>query len=111
MHANPGTGNARGSKSDGMIPVQMEFNDAMGMYSEMIHKCIPRTLVNTDTTSRWPRSPSNSPRLRREFGAFQPDNGRCPSVKTSFQEAQDRRSAVLPAVAAESAGFPSPAAR
>jgi hypothetical protein len=46
MHAMPGKGNARPSLSDAMIPIQMEFNDAVGMYSEMIHKCIPRIWVN-----------------------------------------------------------------
>jgi hypothetical protein len=51
MHAKPGTGNARGSKSDALVPVQMEFNDAMGMYSEMIHKCIPRTWLNVQSDS------------------------------------------------------------
>lgn len=48
MHAMPGNGNARPSLSDAMIPIQMEFNDAVGMYSEMIHKCIPRIWVNAE---------------------------------------------------------------
>lgn len=42
MHALPGKGNARPSLSDALIPIQMEYNDAVGMYSEMLHKCIPR---------------------------------------------------------------------
>ena len=46
MHAMPGNGNSRPSLSDAMIPIQMEFNDAMGMFSEMLHKCIPRLHVN-----------------------------------------------------------------
>lgn len=46
MHAMPGNGNSRPSLSDAMIPIQMEFNDAMGMFSEMLHKCIPRIHVN-----------------------------------------------------------------
>ncbi len=51
MHALPGTGNARPSLSDPMVPVQMEFNDAIGMYSEMIHKCIPRTWLDVGVES------------------------------------------------------------
>lgn len=46
MHALPGEGNSRPSLGDAMVPVQMEFNDAVGMYSELLHKCIPRTWVN-----------------------------------------------------------------
>lgn len=45
-HAMPGKGNARPSLSDALIPIQMEFNDAVGMYSEMLHKCIPRIWMN-----------------------------------------------------------------
>lgn len=51
MHTMPGNGNARPSISDAMVPLQMEFNDAMGMYSEMIHKCIPHTLINSTPES------------------------------------------------------------
>lgn len=46
MHALPGSGNSRPSLSDPMIPIQMEFNDGMGMFSELLHKCIPRTYIN-----------------------------------------------------------------
>lgn len=46
MHAMPGDGNARPSLSDALIPIQMEYNDAVGMYSEMLHKCIPRIWMN-----------------------------------------------------------------
>ena len=46
MHALSGTGNSRPSLSDPMVPIQMEFNDAVGMYSEMIHKCIPGIWLN-----------------------------------------------------------------
>lgn len=41
MHALTGSGNARPSLSDPMVPIQMEFNDAVGMVSELYHKCIP----------------------------------------------------------------------
>lgn len=51
MHAMPGTGNARPSISDALVPVQMEFNDAMGMMSELYHKCIPRTYLNVSADS------------------------------------------------------------
>jgi hypothetical protein len=73
MHTNPGTGNARGSKSDSMVPIQMEFNDAMGMYAQLIHKCIPPTYVNVEVSkmgaileqiSQW-----------GQHVAFQPENG------------------------------------
>lgn len=83
LHARPGTGNARGSKSDAIVPVQMEFNDAMGMYSEMIHKCIPRTWLNTqqdslqaitEQFSRW-----------GEYSAFDPGNAQ-PLSENIFQE-------------------------
>lgn len=47
MHAMPGDGNARPSLSDAMVPIQMEYNDAIGMYSEMIHLCIPGVWINT----------------------------------------------------------------
>lgn len=85
MHTNPGTGNARGSKSDALVPVQMEFNDAMGMYSEMIHKCIPRTFLNVNESamsaiveqfSRW-----------GEYSALNPENG-LPLSDNVLQEAQ-----------------------
>jgi hypothetical protein len=46
MHAMPGQGNSRPSLSDPMIPAQMETNDAAGLYSEMLHKCVPSTWVN-----------------------------------------------------------------
>jgi hypothetical protein len=45
-HAMPGNGNSRPSLSDALIPIQMEFNDAVGMYSEMLHKCIPRIHID-----------------------------------------------------------------
>jgi hypothetical protein len=73
MHALPGTGNARPSLSDPMVPIQMEFNDAIGMYSELIHKCIPRTFLNVgaedmaaivESFSRW-----------GEYSAMEPQNG------------------------------------
>jgi hypothetical protein len=85
MHARPGTGNARGSKSDAIVPVQMEFNDAMGMYSEMIHKCIPRTWLNiaedslaaiTEQMSRY-----------GEYSAFESQNGN-PLADNIHQETQ-----------------------
>jgi hypothetical protein len=84
MHALPGTGNARPSLSDPMVPIQMEFNDAVGMYSELIHKCIPRTFLNvgaedmqaiTESFSRW-----------GEYSAMQPQNG-LPLADNIFQEA------------------------
>jgi hypothetical protein len=73
MHALPGDDNARPSISDAMVPIQMEFNDAMNMYSQMIHKCIPRTFLNVNAEemaaiieqfSRW-----------GEYSAMQPQNG------------------------------------
>lgn len=48
MHAMKGNGNSRPSLSDALIPIQMEYNDAVGMYSEMLHKCIPRIWINKD---------------------------------------------------------------
>jgi hypothetical protein len=72
MHARPGTGNSRGSRSDALIPVQMEFNDGMGMYSEMIHKCIPHTWLNTQEESLAAITEQFS--RYGEFAAFQPDN-------------------------------------
>jgi hypothetical protein len=73
MPCRPGWGNTRGSQSDPLIPVQMEFNDAMGMYSEMLHKCIPATWLNIgvaqmgalmEQVSSW-----------GNFHPFQPENG------------------------------------
>jgi len=83
MHTNPGTGNTRGSKSDALIPIQMEFNDAMGMYSEMIHKCIPHTLVNTQQTSLAALTEQFS--RFGEWAALQIDNG-LPLAENIFQE-------------------------
>ena len=83
MHAMPGDGNARPSMSDAMVPVQMEFNDAMGMLSQLYHKCIPSTYLNvgveqmaaiTEQSSRW-----------GEFRALQPQNG-LPLSDNIFQE-------------------------
>lgn len=85
MHTNPGTGNARGSKSDGLIPVQMEFNDGMGMLSEMYHKCIPHTLVNCEPESLAAITEQFS--RYGEFGAMQPANG-LPLSDNIFQETQ-----------------------
>lgn len=94
MPASPGSGNTRPSRSDAMIPIQMEFNDAMGMYSEMIHKCIPHTLLNvgvealaaiTEQFSRY-----------GEFGAMQPENG-LPLSDNIFQETQIDVPASFPA--------------
>jgi hypothetical protein len=93
MHARPGTGNARGSNRTRSMPVQMEFNDAMGMYSEMIHKCIPHTWLNiaedslaaiTEQFSRY-----------GEYSAFQPQNGAPPRGQHPPGDA-DRRPASFP---------------
>lgn len=73
MHAMPGNGNARPSLSDPMIPIQMEYNDAIGMYSEMLHKCIPRTLLNTEVESLEAITEQFS--RYGEYSAFQPNNG------------------------------------
>lgn len=85
MHTNPGTGNARGSKSDGIVPVQMEFNDAMGMYSEMIHKSIPHKIVNTDTASLAAITEQFS--RYGEWSAMQMENG-LPIAQNIFEETQ-----------------------
>lgn len=85
MHTRPGTGNARGSRSDALIPVQMEFNDAMGMYSEMIHKCIPHTLVNTAAENLAAITEQFS--RYGEFAALQIENG-LPLSENIFQETQ-----------------------
>src|ERR1700722_6362231 len=94
MPASPGSGNTRPSRSDAAIPIQMEFNDAMGMYSQMIHKCIPHTLLNigaeelaaiTEQFSRY-----------GEFGALQPQNG-LPLSDNIFQETQIDVPASFPA--------------
>lgn len=64
MYAMPGTGNARPSYSDAMIPIQMEFNDAMGMFSQLLHEAIPATMVDiaeeslaaiTEQRAKWGR--------------------------------------------------------
>ncbi len=83
MHTNPGTGNSRGSKSDAIVPIQMEFNDAMGMYSEMIHKCIPHTLINTQEQSLAAITEQFS--RFGEWAALQIDNG-MPLAENIFQE-------------------------
>src|SRR5262249_55325973 len=51
MHAMPGDGNSRPSYSDAVVPIQMEFNDAMGMFSELLHEAIPATMVNITAES------------------------------------------------------------
>jgi hypothetical protein len=73
MHALPGNGNARPSLSDPMIPIQMEYNDAIGMYSEMLHKCIPRTLLNTEVESL--EAIQEQFAAYGQYGAFQPGQG------------------------------------
>lgn len=85
MHAMPGSGNARPSMSDGMIPIQMEFNDAMGMCSQMYHKCIPHTILNTGPDSLAAITEQFS--RYGEFGAMQPENG-LGLADNIFQEAQ-----------------------
>lgn len=93
MHSNPGTGNARGSKSDGLIPVQMEFNDAMGMYSELIHKCIPATWVNTDAATL-----SGFLQQQAAYGQYHPfDSVSGPMQENIFQEQQIDVPATFPA--------------
>jgi len=83
MHALPGTGNARPSLSDPMVPIQMEFNDAVGMYSELIHKCIPRTFLNVGVESM----PAILEQFSRwgEYSSMQPANG-LPLSDNIFQE-------------------------
>lgn len=83
MHALPGTGNARPSLSDPMVPIQMEFNDAIGMYSELIHKCIPRTFLNVGTESMQAIVESFS--RWGEYSSMQPQNG-LPLSDNIFQE-------------------------
>src|ERR1017187_3989575 len=85
MHAMSGTGNARPSLSDAMVPIQMEFNDAIGMYSQMIHKCIPHTLFDTGMENLAAVVEQFS--RYGEFGAFQSQNGR-PIAENIFQEVQ-----------------------
>lgn len=84
MHSKPGWGNSRGSKSDSIIPVQMEFNDAMGMYSQMLHKCIPSTWVNISVE----KMGALMQQFARygEFHPFQPENG-LPMSENIFEEA------------------------
>jgi hypothetical protein len=94
MPASPGSGNTRPSRSDAMIPIQMEFNDAMGMYSQMIHKCIPHTLLNTGVESLAAITEQFS--RYGEFGAFQPENG-LPLSENIFQETQIDVPASFPA--------------
>lgn len=94
MHAKSGTGNARPSRSDSMVPIQMEFNDAMGMYSEMIHKCIPRTLLNVGVESLQAITEQFS--RYGEFGAFQPQGGGT-LAENIFQESQIDVPASFPA--------------
>lgn len=48
MHAKPGEGNSRPSLSDEVVPIQMEFNDALNMMSECLHKCIGRLWIDAD---------------------------------------------------------------
>jgi hypothetical protein len=85
MHTNPGTGNTRGSKSDALVPVQMEFNDGMNMYSEMIHKCIPHKIVNTDAASLAAITEQFS--RYGEWSAMQIENGRS-LAENIFEEDQ-----------------------
>ena len=94
MHAMGGDGNSRPSMSDALVPVQMEFNDAMGMYSEMIHKCIPHTLLNTGVESLGAIVEQFS--RYGEFGAFQPAAGGA-LADNIFQEAQIDVPATFPA--------------
>jgi hypothetical protein len=84
MHSKPGWGNSRGSKSDSIIPVQMEFNDAMGMYSEMLHKCIPRTYLNVAVESMGAIMQQFS--RYGEYTSMQPENG-LPLSDNIFEEA------------------------
>jgi len=85
MHAMPGTGNARPSLSDCMVPVQMEYNDAMNMLSEMYHKCIPHTLVNCGSESLAGITEQFS--RYGEWAAIQIENGHS-LAENIFQEAQ-----------------------
>lgn len=94
MHTNPGTGNARGSKSDGLIPVQMEFNDAMGMYSEMIHKSIPHKIINASAEALGAITEQFS--RYGEWSAMQMENG-LPIQQNIFEESQVDVPATFPA--------------
>lgn len=85
MHAMSGTGNARPSLSDAMVPIQMEFNDAIGMFSQLLHECIPGILVDTTAESL-----AALTEQRSEWGqyhAFQSQNGR-PISENVFPEPQ-----------------------
>lgn len=94
MHTNPGDGNARGSKSDSMIPIQMEFNDAFGMLSELYHKCIPATWINIQ-----PESLAALMQQFARYGEYHPydsPNG-LPLEQNIFQEQQiDVPASMLP---------------
>jgi hypothetical protein len=85
MHAMPGKGNSRPSLSDAMVPVQMEFNDGVGMISQMLHKCIPRTLLDCSAESL--KAIAEQFSQYGEFGAMQSQNGQ-PIGNNIFQEQQ-----------------------
>ncbi len=50
MHAEPGEGQARNSLGDPHIPVQMEFNDAMNLTSELLKYAVPSLWADIDET-------------------------------------------------------------
>lgn len=51
MHAMPGKGQARPAYLNGLVPIQMEFNDGMNYTSELIKSTIPETWIDIDEAS------------------------------------------------------------
>ena len=95
MPALTGTGNARPSLSDPMVPIQMEFNDAIGMVSELYHKCIPGIWLNVGMEAM----PAITEQFSRygEYRAFQGANNAAPLSENIFAEPQIDVPASMPA--------------